>query len=50
MEDLKAKASKLGLWNMFLAKGHYKEGAGFSNVEYGSMCEYLGRSFLASEV
>lgn len=50
MEDLKAKARKLGLWNMFLAKGHYKEGAGFSNVEYGLMCEYLGRSFLASEV
>lgn len=47
LEELKVKAKKLGLWNMFLA-GH--EGAGFSNVEYGLMAEYLGRSQIASEV
>jgi hypothetical protein len=35
---------------MFLAKAHYREGAGFSNVEYGLMAEMLGKSRLASEV
>lgn len=49
MDDLKARAKKLGLWNMFLAKGHYKEGAGFTNVEYGLMAEILGKSRIASE-
>ena len=49
MEELKEKAKKLGLWNMFLAKGHYKEGAGFTNLEYGLMCEQMGRSRTASE-
>lgn len=39
MEDLKAKAKALDLWNMFLAEGHYKEAAGFTNLEYGLMCE-----------
>jgi len=49
LADLKEKAKTLGLWNMFLAKGHYKEGAGFTNLEYGLMCEQLGRSRTASE-
>jgi len=49
LEDLKAKAKKLGLWNMFLPKNHFKEGAGFSNLEYGLMAEYLGKSLIASE-
>jgi len=34
---------------MFLPKGHYKESPGFTNLEYGLMAEYLGRSRLASE-
>lgn len=50
IEELKAKAKKLGLWNMFLPKNHFKEGAGFSNVEYGLMAELLGKSRVASEV
>lgn len=50
VEDLKAKAKKLGIWNMFLPKNHFKEGAGFSNLEYGLMAEYLGKSVVASEV
>lgn len=50
IEDLKIKAKKLGLWNMFLPKAHFKEGAGFSNLEYGLMAEYLGKSRVASEV
>jgi len=49
MEDLKDKARKLGLFNMFLPKNHFKEGAGFSNLEYGLMAEYLGKSATASE-
>ena len=49
IQELKIKAQKLGLWNMFL--GHeYAEGAGFSNVEYGLMAELLGKSRTASEV
>jgi acyl-CoA dehydrogenase len=50
VEDLKTKAKALGLWNMFLPKSHFKEGAGFSNLEYGLMAEYLGKSRTASEV
>ncbi|EEQ87117.1 hypothetical protein RJZ56_004503 [Blastomyces dermatitidis] len=49
LEELKVKAQKLGLWNMFLPKNHFREGAGFSNLEYGLMAEYLGRSRIASE-
>lgn len=50
MEELKLKAQKLGLWNMFLPKNHFSQGAGFSNLEYGLMAEYLGKSKVASEV
>lgn len=50
MEDLKEQARKRGLFNMFLPKNHFKEGAGFSNVEYGLMAEQLGKSRTASEV
>lgn len=50
IEDMKKRARELGLWNMFLPKAHFKEGAGFSNLEYGLMAEYLGKSRIASEV
>lgn len=34
IEDLKAKAKKLGLWNLFLSKSHYPEhGMPLSNLE-----------------
>jgi acyl-CoA dehydrogenase len=49
IDELKAEARKLGLWNMFLPKGHYKESPGFTNLEYGLMAEYLGKSRVASE-
>ncbi|KAJ4338724.1 hypothetical protein N0V95_007967 [Ascochyta clinopodiicola] len=49
IEDMKKRARELGLWNMFLPKAHFKEGAGFSNLEYGIMAEYLGKSRIASE-
>ena len=33
-EDLKAKAKKLGLWNLFLSKAHYPEhGVPLTNLE-----------------
>ncbi|EIM88256.1 acyl-CoA dehydrogenase NM domain-like protein [Stereum hirsutum FP-91666 SS1] len=45
IEDLKAKAKKLGLWNLFLSKTHYPEhGVPLTNLEYGVMAELLGRS------
>jgi acyl-CoA dehydrogenase len=34
---------------MFLAKGHYKESPGFTNLEYGLIAEQLGKSRTASE-
>jgi acyl-CoA dehydrogenase len=39
----------LGLWNLFLPRNHFTEGAGFSNLEYGLMAEVLARSGIASE-
>ncbi|KAL8693152.1 MAG: hypothetical protein Q9218_001972 [Villophora microphyllina] len=49
IDDLKDRAKKLGLWNLFLPRNHFKEGAGFTNLEYGLMAEYLGKSRTASE-
>ncbi len=49
IEDLKKRAQELGLWNMFLPKGHYKESPGFTNLEYGLMAEWLGKSRWGSE-
>ena len=50
IDQLKERAKKLGLWNLFLPSNHFKEGAGFTNLEYGLMAEYLGKSRTASEV
>jgi acyl-CoA dehydrogenase len=56
LEELKAKARAQGLWNLFLPAGHegdYAErfgtdgGAGLSNVDYASVAEETGRSFIA---
>ncbi|EGV65670.1 acyl-CoA dehydrogenase [Yamadazyma tenuis] len=47
-EKLKQKAKQLGLWNMFLSK-HYTDGPGYTNLEYGLMAQFLGRSFVAPE-
>lgn len=48
IETLKTKARELGLWNMFLSK-HYKEGPQYTNLEYGLMARYLGRSHTGPE-
>lgn len=43
LEELKAKARSLGLWNLFLGLS-YKEGAGLTNLEYSLIAELTGRS------
>src|ERR1700736_2111587 len=47
MEELKARARKAGLWNMFLPDPDL--GAGLSNSDYAPLAEILGRSRIASE-
>ena len=48
MNDLKPLAREAGLWNLFLPES--ERGAGLSNVEYGHLCEIMGRSLLAPEI
>ncbi len=50
MEELKARALELGLWNLFLPHGGEQWGApGLSNAEYAPLAEIMGRSHIASE-
>ena len=42
IEELKAKARKAGLWNLFLPASEY--GAGLSNADYAPLCEIMGRA------
>ncbi|KAI5802914.1 acyl-CoA dehydrogenase/oxidase [Pyronema domesticum] len=49
IDTLKAKAKKLGLWNLFLSNIHYREGVALSNLEYALIAEQLGRCPVASE-
>lgn len=48
MEELKAEAKALGLWNLFLPND--EQGAGLDNRDYAPIAELTGRSFLAPEV
>ena len=48
VEQLKAEAKVLGLWNLFLPDAEY--GAGLDNRDYAPIAELTGRSFLAPEV
>ncbi|HET9626652.1 MAG TPA: acyl-CoA dehydrogenase family protein [Kofleriaceae bacterium] len=48
MEELKARARSVGLWNLFLPD--HEGGAGLSNAEYAPLCEIMGRSPIAPEV
>ncbi len=48
LEDLKAKARRQGLWNLFLPES--ASGAGLTNLEYAPLAEIMGRSWWAPEV
>src|SRR5262245_57904358 len=48
VEDLKTKAKRAGLWNLFLPDDQL--GAGLSTLEYAPIAEEMGRSLLAPEV
>jgi acyl-CoA dehydrogenase len=49
IEELKAKARELGLWNLFLPRTH-EHGAGLTNLQYAPLAEITGRSvWLAPE-
>jgi acyl-CoA dehydrogenase len=47
MEELKAKARSVGLWNLFLPESEH--GAGLTNLEYAPLCEIMGRSAIGPE-
>ena len=48
LEDLKEKAKKEGLWNLFLPESDL--GAGLKNIEYAPLCEIMGRSPIGAEI
>ena len=48
MKALRAEAKSLGLWNLYLPDEEW--GAGISNNDYSVLCEYMGRSQIASRV
>ncbi len=50
LEDLKEKARKAGLWNLFLPKGYGALSPGLSNLEYAPLAECMGRVQWSSEV
>jgi acyl-CoA dehydrogenase len=50
MEELKAQARDLGLWNLFLRYDNADAAApGLTNVEYAPLAEIMGRSMIAPE-
>ena len=50
MEDLKAKARALGLWNLFLPHEYGAFSPGLTNLEYAPLAEVMGRVPWSSQV
>lgn len=52
MDDLKEKAKREGLWNLFIPEshGHYTPFGGLSNFDYASLAELMGRVLWSPEV
>ena len=48
LDELKEKAKKEGLWNLFLPESNL--GAGLKNIEYAPLCEIMGRSPIGAEI
>jgi acyl-CoA dehydrogenase len=49
IEELKAKARQVGLWNLFLPHAH-DQAPGISNLDYAPLCEVMGRVIWSAEV
>ena len=47
MEELKDRAKRLGLWNLFLPKSEH--GAGLTNLDYAPIAELMGKYPLTAE-
>ena len=50
MEELKAKAKAVGLWNLFLPVAYGKYSAGLTNLEYAPLAEIMGKVMWGPEV
>jgi acyl-CoA dehydrogenase len=52
MDELKAKARDLGLWNLFMPPSHaeYCDHDGMSNLDYAPLAEIMGRVLWSPEV
>ena len=50
IEELKAKAHSMGLWNLFLPHEYEPYSPGLTNLEYAPLAEAMGRVGWASEV
>lgn len=50
LDDLKDKAKKAGLWNLFLPKNYGELSPGLTNLEYAPLAEIMGRVLWSSEI
>ena len=50
LDELKEKAKKAGLWNLFLPVAYGKYSAGLTNLEYAPLAEIMGKVMWGPEV